>query len=206
MHVIVFTNNLPVLGFHKSLLQKAGIACVIEETEPLGGTSFLNLPQLALKIVHEHDETAARQILAQHETEIRRFRPDWICIHCTEINSGAVEICFSCHSLHPNISPISIYEWLDRIRKKPGLYLGESSITRLEAFLVGLRIGVEQATRQTLRDDHHFSGFREWVVQKLGHASSGAGWQDMILEKNASEKDALERFFTLLDEYRSQRQ
>ena len=94
-----------------------------------------------------------------------------------------------------------VYELIDRIRPRPALYLGRSSITRLDAFLSGyvaaLRdLGVKVGT-------HPFHGFHDWVALRLGYYESTSGWCNMLLEaEKRDEEKALNRFFTYLDEFR----
>jgi hypothetical protein len=91
---------------------------------------------------------------------------------------------------------------LDRIRKRPGMYLGESSLTALYHFLMGYRFaldnhGIPRSNDPTaLPDDFH-----DWVAYRLHFKESTSGWRNMILGRTGSEKEGLDRFFTLLDEY-----
>ena len=95
----------------------------------------------------------------------------------------------------------SIYDALDAIRKRPGLYLATPSINRLQAFIVGYTGGLGRV-RFALRDEEHFHKFHAWVAHRLGYSSSTSGWCNMILEKSASEEDAFHRFYVLLDEFK----
>ena len=97
----------------------------------------------------------------------------------------------------------SIYDVLDRIRKRPGMYIAEPSINRLHAFLVGYTAGLGRV-RFALRDEVGFHRFHDWVARRLGFGGSASGWCNMIRSKSASEADAFERFFALLDEFRKE--
>src|SRR5262245_15377378 len=97
----------------------------------------------------------------------------------------------------------SIYDVLDAIRKRHGMYVGEPSINRLHAFLVGYtaRLG---RVRFALRDQDDFHGFYDWVGGRLGFRNSTSRWHNMIRSKSTSEADAFKRFFVLLDEFRKE--
>jgi len=97
----------------------------------------------------------------------------------------------------------SIYNMLNQIRKRPGMYIGEPSIFLLkmciDAYAAGLgRVGF------TLRDTADFRRFHDWVARRLGFFESTSGWANMIRNKSASDADAFQRFFVLLDEFRKE--
>jgi hypothetical protein len=95
----------------------------------------------------------------------------------------------------------SIYDMLDRIRKKPGLSIATPSINRLHAFIVGYTAGLGRVGF-AVRDEEHFHRFHDWVAHRLGFGGSASGWCNMIRDKSKSEVDAFHRFFVLLDEFR----
>jgi hypothetical protein len=91
---------------------------------------------------------------------------------------------------------------LDKIRKRPGLYFGERSFTALWHFVCGYKqalaihaIPYESDPLGLPRD------FHDWVAYRLHFKESTSGWRNMILSTAGSEQEALDRFFTLLDEY-----
>ncbi|MGV3756158.1 MAG: hypothetical protein ACO1QS_12320 [Verrucomicrobiota bacterium] len=96
----------------------------------------------------------------------------------------------------------SIYDLIEQIRKKPGMYIGERSINRLHAFLVGYTAGIAR-TGFMLGGLEDFHRFHEWTAQQLGFTGSSAGWHNMIRERSTSEADAFDHFFKLLDQFRT---
>jgi hypothetical protein len=100
----------------------------------------------------------------------------------------------------------SVYDVLARIRKMPGIFIGEPSINSLQAFLNGYVSGLAGVGSVLRQDDFlhrcDFRLFNDWVARRLGYSESTLGWCRMLREKSASERDAFERFFTLLDEFR----
>ncbi len=95
----------------------------------------------------------------------------------------------------------SIYDMLEAIHKRPGMYIAIPSINRLHAFLVGYTAGLGRV-RFAVRDEEDFHKFHDWVAHRLGFGGSASGWCNMIREKSANEADAFNRFYVLLDEFR----
>lgn len=83
------------------------------------------------------------------------------------------------------------------------MYIAEPSINRLDAFLVGYTGGLGRVGFG-LRDEEDFHRFPDWIAHRLGFGNSASGWCNMIRSKSTSEKDAFERFFVLLDEFRKE--
>jgi hypothetical protein len=98
----------------------------------------------------------------------------------------------------------SIYDLLDAIRKKPGLFVVEPSIFRLQAFVNGHSSGLGRVGF-TLRDGEKFFKFNDWVARHFGFSESTSGWCNMIREKSTSDADAFKQFFILLDEFRKEK-
>jgi hypothetical protein len=98
----------------------------------------------------------------------------------------------------------SIYDVLELVRKRPPIYLDEYSIKRLRSFLVGYQGGLISQGFEFRNANPDFHAFNDWVAKRLGFFESTAGWCNMILEKSVNERDALERFFALLDEFKKE--
>jgi hypothetical protein len=98
----------------------------------------------------------------------------------------------------------SVLEFLGTLRSRPGLYFGETSLSRLQAYLNGYEAGLAACGKRLARQDQ-FHPFHDWVAAKLGFSSSTRGWCKMILDKTVDERQAFERFFDLLDEYQRER-
>jgi hypothetical protein len=118
----------------------------------------------------------------------------------------------------------SIYDVIDKIRVRPGMYIGSASPNSLRVFLEGYWMAMHDAG---VPDASHprLGGFHDWVASKLGFSESTAGWGNMILattigldaarvpshvrwediDQLASWQQRIEatgRVFALLDEYR----
>jgi hypothetical protein len=198
----IFSSSDPAtVGCCKSILERSGISCSIHDSGnlPLPGRA----PYSAVWIVKEGDYAEAHRILESNEDEIKRFRPDWVCPSCSETNPGKIEACRNCNAVRSGFVDESIYEVLERIRSRPALYLGESTIVRLDAYLVGIITGLGMA-ELALRDAHDFHRFHGWVAGRLNINESASGWCRMIRSKSASDEDAMKQFFVLLDEFRKE--
>ena len=97
----------------------------------------------------------------------------------------------------------SIYDLLEHIRKRPGLFIVEPSICRLHSFLVGYTAGLGRVGF-ALREAEDFHRFHDWVARRLGYFESTSGWINMIRDKSASDEDAFRQFFALLTEFRKE--
>jgi hypothetical protein len=92
----------------------------------------------------------------------------------------------------------NLYDLLDKMRERPAMYLGEASITCLEAFISGFNEG----SNYEVPENPPFDGFNNFVGKFYGKYTT-AGWKNLILSDHyGNEKEALDRFFVLLDEYR----
>jgi hypothetical protein len=89
---------------------------------------------------------------------------------------------------------------LASVRRRPGMYFGSSDypFTSLLAFMSGVRIG---GGPTLIPDD-----FDQFVAERLGERwPTGKSPSSFIREHTASEKEAFELFFQLLDEYENKR-
>jgi len=197
MREIFSCSDSATVVYVKSVLEQAGVVCLIRNSK-LGEISMTNL-----YVEKDSDDADAKQLIKFHETDIRWFRPDWSCLSCWEVNSGKIEMCAKCETMRPGIHKMSIYEWLEMIRPKPGLYLGKRSIERLDMLLAGIGFGLGMVGL-SLRDAHDFHRFHDWVAKRLGFYESTSGWCNMIREKSASDEEALNQFFVLLNEFRKE--
>jgi hypothetical protein len=92
----------------------------------------------------------------------------------------------------------NLYNSLDKMRERPAMYLGSHSITRMEAFISGFYEG----STDEVSENPPFDGFNDFVGKFYGKYTT-AGWKNLILSDHyGDEKEALDRFFVLLDEFR----
>ena len=95
----------------------------------------------------------------------------------------------------------NFYELLDQIRKRPTLYLPRHSIFDLQAFYYGYDFARLKNRLAETDEDKEFGEFLEWLRQvcpvKTNHA-----WANLIFFYSMDERDALDNFFGLLDDFK----
>lgn len=98
-----------------------------------------------------------------------------------------------------------IYEDLDMIRKRPGMYLGALSVSKMRTFLDGYRFAIRDETEwinEIPGNPLHFKLFNAFVARKY-QVSGCIGWCGIILEQvGGDEEKGLQLFWELLDEFR----
>ena len=100
-----------------------------------------------------------------------------------------------------NLCHFDIYnELLRSIKKRPGMYLGTSSITRLDMLLRGYNLARREAGIAPTEQEKEFEGFQSWIQEKYD-IKLGQSWAKIILFYSVDEYEALEKFFELFEEY-----
>jgi hypothetical protein len=95
-----------------------------------------------------------------------------------------------------------IFEILEKIRTKPGIYIGRSSVSDLFMFLVGYECARSELDIELSQEDDEFYGeFQPWLQQKLG-ITTVSSWAKMIMVYCQDEKAGFEYFYDLLDEFK----
>lgn len=98
----------------------------------------------------------------------------------------------------------SYQELLQQIQKKTGLYIGNTSISNLYMFLTGYQFARRQLNLPLSNEEKEFQYFQPWLQEKFGVKTSQS-WSQIILFYSVDERDAFERFFNLLQEFRQQK-
>lgn len=94
-----------------------------------------------------------------------------------------------------------LFELLDKIKTKPGLYLGTASITNLRMFILGYRFArSELKMTNTETESDFYKHFQPWLQNHLSIRTVN-GWDKIILLTCIDEKAAFDYFFQLLDEF-----
>ena len=95
----------------------------------------------------------------------------------------------------------TLFELLEKIKSKPGLYLGLSSITNLQMFIQGYRFArSEIGIANTEAESDFYKNFQPWLQNRLSIRTVNA-WDKIILLTCIDEKAAFDYFFQLLDEF-----
>jgi hypothetical protein len=96
-----------------------------------------------------------------------------------------------------------LYQFLRELQSRPGMFLGQCSITRLRSFLDGYRSARADLGLPTTAQENEFSRFQAWVQEKY-QATSSHGWDSIILLNSADEQESLQLFFTLLQQFQQE--
>ena len=93
---------------------------------------------------------------------------------------------------------------LNRIKQRPGMYLGQAAITRLRMLLMGYGMSRGELGLQLTEEERQFAQFQQWVQQKY-NIDSTQGWDTIILSQVEDEKLALDLFFNLFEQFQQQK-
>jgi hypothetical protein len=98
---------------------------------------------------------------------------------------------------------VSVFDFLDQVRLRPGVWVRGSSLQHLESMLLGYRVALEAHGIDESFDFWPLGPFSEWLWQRLGRHSA-LGWAVEIEREAATAgREPLEMFFELVDEYRA---
>src|SRR4051794_2216498 len=95
-----------------------------------------------------------------------------------------------------------ILEILKEVRRRPAMYLGIPSLSRLASFLRGYHCACQKLDPENA--DPLFRHLCVWILHR--YRSRELSWEESILQESSDERDALERFWQLVDEYCAERQ
>ncbi|MBW4476357.1 MAG: hypothetical protein KME54_05650 [Tolypothrix brevis GSE-NOS-MK-07-07A] len=94
-----------------------------------------------------------------------------------------------------------LFEVLQKIHRKPGMYIGHASVSDLFMFLVGYKTALRELKIESTEDEMDFyREFQPWLQQKY-HVSTSNSWAKIIMLYCVNEKEGFESFFKLLDEF-----
>lgn len=102
-----------------------------------------------------------------------------------------------------------LFQMLDRIKERPGMWLCTHSISTLNTYIDGYQnalmdLEVYGAKPKTVLFPLDFRFMHEFSKIKTNSYGSSSGWANMILEQcDGNQELALKRFFEYLDEFRS---
>lgn len=104
------------------------------------------------------------------------------------------------------LDKMSLYEKLDIVRRRPGMFLGTNSVSKLFVFISGFRLALPDGSPDLQSEGHlPFSYFNRYVAMRY-NCSEPMGWANILLEVcNGSEEEGLKLFFEMLDEFRALR-
>ncbi|CBG71737.1 conserved hypothetical protein [Streptomyces scabiei 87.22] len=100
-----------------------------------------------------------------------------------------------------------LYDFLDEVRLRPGMWVRGRSLLHLESILIGYTaaLGVHGIDEDCDLQPRSLGPFAQWLWRRLGMTyPSSLGWA-VEIERKAEQTDvpAMELFFELLDEFRA---
>ncbi len=98
-----------------------------------------------------------------------------------------------------------LYDLLNKIQQKPGMYIGCPSVSDLFMFLCGYQYAHQNMGNPITEQENEFHEFQPWLQKRFG-VSTSASWARIILLYSGDEADGLKNFFDLLTEFRNERQ
>lgn len=95
-----------------------------------------------------------------------------------------------------------LFEILDKIKARPGMYLGNPSVDNLFMFLVGYKTARRELNIEPTEEELKFyREFQPWLQKRFGIRTNHS-WATLIQFRSMSEKEAFDRLFELLEEFR----
>lgn len=97
---------------------------------------------------------------------------------------------------------MDIFSLIKDIQKQPALYLGHSSLNRLAGFVEGYLCAQGNIMEKTF-----FQNFQSWTQSyyHLDHLEKKYHWSDVIGFFCLDDRNAFERFYSLLEKYSQDR-
>lgn len=97
-----------------------------------------------------------------------------------------------------------LFEILDKIKTRPGMYLGKPSVSDLFIFLAGYKTARrELGIEPTEKEIEFYSKFQPWL-QKRFQVQTVNSWAKIVMLYSIDEKEGFDYFFKLLDEFLQQ--
>lgn len=94
----------------------------------------------------------------------------------------------------------NFYELIQKIKKRPSMYLGKPAISNLRSCLAGYILARRELGISQTEQEKKFTEFQGWIQKKF-NISSSQSWDKVILFYSEDERSALERFFELFEEF-----
>lgn len=94
----------------------------------------------------------------------------------------------------------SLYELIQKIKKRPSMYLGRRSISNLRSCLASYILARRELGVPQTEQEREFVEFPNWIKKKF-NTTSCQSWDSIILFYSEDEITALDRFFELFEEF-----
>lgn len=95
-----------------------------------------------------------------------------------------------------------LFQILDKIKVKPGMYIGRASVSELFIFLVGYKTARRELGIELSEAEADFCNNFHDFVEKRYKLHTSNSWAKIIMLYCHDEKDGFDDFFKLLDEFK----
>jgi phosphoribosylanthranilate isomerase len=103
--------------------------------------------------------------------------------------------------------PSDVYEFFEKLKERPAMYVGAKSLTRLQMFFYGYCYALSLQDIEFPQKQFAAYSFHDWIAKKFGWNESTSGWLNMILkEVNDDDEKAFDLFFALLEEFKLEKE
>ncbi|MEQ9553021.1 MAG: hypothetical protein RIM23_25805 [Coleofasciculus sp. G3-WIS-01] len=93
-----------------------------------------------------------------------------------------------------------LYDLIQKIQKRPSMYLGKPHISNLRSCLAGYNLARRELGIPQTKHEQEFVEFKNWIKKKF-NISTGQSWDNIILFYSEDERTALNNFFELFQEF-----
>ena len=100
---------------------------------------------------------------------------------------------------------MTLYELLNKIQQKPGMYIGVPSLTHLSMFLCGYAFSLQEQGLVLTAAEEEFDRFQFWVQRRF-NVNAAVSWSKIILLYSADDRAGFELFFELWNEFLNEQQ
>lgn len=95
-------------------------------------------------------------------------------------------------------------ELFETFRRRPAMFTGENTLISIRSFLDGYRVAMGQLGHLQVGSPFLVPlEFHDWVAYRMHFYESTSGWCNMICDRTGSEQEAIDRFFELLEEFKT---
>ncbi|MEU3355175.1 hypothetical protein [Streptomyces sp. NPDC037389] len=94
-----------------------------------------------------------------------------------------------------------VYDFLEQVRLRPGMWLHGGSLHHLQAILIGYQVAATVHSVDDPCDFWHGGGFSQWLGNHFD-GTSPLGWASDIERNTPEGSTPVQEFFRLLDAYR----
>lgn len=93
------------------------------------------------------------------------------------------------------------FDLLENIKRRPGMYLGAKSVTRLQAFLEGMLCGLSYKEKNYQID--YLQDFATWIRKRF-EVKEALSIASVLLSVDSDEEKAFDLFFFEFDKFKAE--